>query len=115
LSGLIVLPTVTMHALRDPTIPFTVEADYARVVQAAGRSDLLVQTATDERGHSKLAETQYLALLTALTDWILSGHRPEPETIAARCQSLEVVAPGGCHFVSERVQKGALTESKPTQ
>jgi hypothetical protein len=48
LSGLIVLPTVTVHALHDPTIPFVVEADYARVVQAAGRSELLVQTATDE-------------------------------------------------------------------
>jgi len=34
---------------------------------------LLVQTATDERGHSKLAETQYLALLTALIDWISSA------------------------------------------
>lgn len=52
LSGLIVLPTITMHALRDPTIPFTAEADYARVVQAAGRSHLLVQSATDEQAHS---------------------------------------------------------------
>jgi hypothetical protein len=99
LTGLIVLPTITMHALHDPTIPFAVEADYARVVQGAGRSQLLVQTATDEHGHSKLAETQYLALLTALTDWISSGHRPEPEDIAARCRRLEPVAPGGCHFV----------------
>jgi hypothetical protein len=100
LSGLIVLPTITMHALRDPTIPFAVEADYARVVQAAGRSRLLVQTATDEQAHSKLAETQYLALLAALNDWIATGHRPEPDEIAARCRRLEAVTPGGCHFVS---------------
>jgi alpha-beta hydrolase superfamily lysophospholipase len=99
LSGLIVLPTVTMHALHDPTIPFAVEKEYARVVEAAGRSSLLVQTATDERGHSKLAETQYLALLTALIDWISSNHRPEPRDIAARCRRLEGSAPGGCHFV----------------
>ena len=98
LSGLIVLPTITMHALHDPTIPFAVEADYGRVVQAAGRSQLIVQTATDERGHSKLAETQYLALLTALLDWISSGHRPEPDDIGARCRLLEAAAPGGCHF-----------------
>jgi hypothetical protein len=100
LSGLIVLPTLTMHALHDPTIPFAVEAEYMRVVQGAGRASLLVQTATDERGHSKLAETQYLALLTGLIDWISSGHRPEPDEIAARCRSLEASAPGGCHFVS---------------
>lgn len=99
LTGLIVLPTVTMHALHDPTIPFAVEQDYARTVQAAGRSSLLVQTATDERGHSKLAETQYLALLFALLEWISSDQRPEPGDIAARCLRLELDAPGGCHFM----------------
>lgn len=100
LSGLIVLPTVTVHALYDPTIPFAVEADYARVVRAAGRSDLLVQTATDEAQHSKLAETQYVALLTALLDWINTGARPEPASIAERCRRLEATVPGGCHFVA---------------
>lgn len=99
LSGLIVLPTVTMHALHDPTIPFAFEADYARVVSAAGRSNLLVQTATDEHGHSKLAETQYMALLTSLNEWIDAGHRPTPDIIAANCRRLESTVPGGCRFV----------------
>lgn len=49
--------------------------------------------------YSKLAETEYLALLTALTAWMTSGHRPEPENIGARCQGLEAMAPVGCHFV----------------
>ena len=64
---------------------------YGRVVQTAGRLRLLVQTATDERGHSKLAETQYLALLTALIDRVSSGHRPEPDDIgrAAGCWKLQ--------------------------
>ncbi|MDY6947676.1 MAG: hypothetical protein SXG53_18360, partial [Pseudomonadota bacterium] len=100
LTGLIVLPTVTMHALHDPTIPFSVEADYARVVAAAGRSNLLVQTATDEHGHSKLAETQYLALLSALNDWIETGRRPSAGDIATTCRRLEATSPGGCRFVS---------------
>jgi hypothetical protein len=99
LSGLIVLPTVTMHALHDPTISFAVEKDYARVVAAAGRSSLLVQTATDEHGHSKLAETQYMALLTALNEWLDTGRRPTPEEIAATCHRLEATVPGGCRFV----------------
>lgn len=99
LSGLIVLPTVTMHALHDPTISFAVEKDYARVVAAAGRSNLLVQTATDEHGHSKLAETQYMALLTALNEWLDTGRRPMPGDIAATCRRLEATMPGGCRFV----------------
>lgn len=99
LSGMIVLPTVTMHALHDPTIPFAVEADYARVVAAAGRSNLLVQTATDEHAHSKLAETQYMALLTTLDEWIETGKRPTPDGIASTCHRLEDTIPGGCRFV----------------
>jgi hypothetical protein len=99
LSGLIALPTITLHALRDPQIPVAVEEDYARVVQSAGRSDLLVQTVTDERGHSKLAETQYLALLTALTHWIATGRRPDVKDIDVRCQALLATAPGGCDFI----------------
>jgi alpha-beta hydrolase superfamily lysophospholipase len=99
LSGLIVLPTVTMHALHDPTISFEVEKDYARVVAAAGRSNLLVQTATDEHGHSKLAETQYMALLAALNEWLDTGRRPSPDDIAATCRRLEATVPGGCRFV----------------
>lgn len=99
LSGLIVLPTVTMHALHDPTVFFGVEAEYAHVVAAAGRSNLLVQTATDENGHSKLAETQYIALLTTLNDWLDTGRRPTPDDIAATCRRLETAVPGGCRFV----------------
>lgn len=106
LSGLIVLPTITMHALHDPVIPFAVEADYARVVQFAGLSQLLLQTATDEQGHSKLAETQYMALLTALTYWICSGQRPSAEEVAALCPHLEATVPGGCHFVSTPASPG---------
>lgn len=99
LSGLIVLPTVTMHALHDPTVFFAVEKDYFRVVAAAGRSNLLVQTATDEHTHSKLAETQYMALLTELNKWLDTGRRPTPDEIAATCRRLESTVPGGCRFV----------------
>lgn len=100
LSGMIVLPTVTMHALHDPTVFFSVEAEYARVVAAAGRSHLLMQIATNEDGHSKLAETQYIALLTVLNEWIDTNHRPSTEHIAATCRRLETAVPGGCHFIT---------------
>lgn len=99
LSGLIVLPTVTIHALYDPTVSFAAEGVYAETVAKAGRSDWLVQTATDEDSHSKLAETQYVALLDSLMDWIEKGAKPSPQTIADRCQSLIGRVPGGCHFV----------------
>ena len=55
---------------------------------------------TGAYGHSKLAETQYMALLTALNEWLDTAHRPTPDEIAATCRRLEATVPGGCRFVS---------------
>src|SRR5690606_14473245 len=110
LSGMIVLPTLTMHALHDPTVFTDLQADYARVVAATDRSHLLTQIATDEYGHSKLAETQYIALLTVLNEWIDTGHRPSAEHIAATCLRLEAAVPGGCHFITGQRLLPAVTQ-----
>lgn len=96
LSGLIVLPTLTLHALYDPTVSYDVEAAYAATVAAAGRSHLLVQAATDEDQHSKLADGGYLTALTALERWIESGVRPDPAGFQTDC--LGIAAADACRF-----------------
>lgn len=88
LSGLIVLPTLTLHALHDPTVSYRSEAVYAAIVRAAGRSHLLVQAATDEDQHSKLADGGYLTALAALEQWIDDGARPDPAGFQAACRTL---------------------------
>lgn len=98
LSGLIVLPTLTMHALHDPTVSYGVEAAYAATVAAAGRSHLLVQVATDEDQHSQLEEAGYLTALLALDHWISSGNAPDPAAFGPSCRVLSAV-PGRCRFV----------------
>jgi len=98
LSGLIVLPTLTIHAVNDPTADFAMEAQYADVVAHAGRGGLLVQTATSENVHEHLSDAEYAALLDALEVWIAQGRRPDQAGIAARCQTLDIQ--GGCHFVA---------------
>lgn len=98
LSGLIVLPTVTLHAIGDPTAAVEQEADYRRVVAGAGRSDLLVQTFTDEATHSKLGTPQYVGALNALLGWIETGRRPTPADIAARCASAAPAYGEPCRF-----------------
>lgn len=85
LSGLIVLPTVTLHGKGDPTAFVEQEASYRDTVTAAGRSALLLQTFTNESEHSKLSTPQYVAALAALLDWIERGVRPTPADVAARC------------------------------
>ncbi|HYG28418.1 MAG TPA: hypothetical protein VD906_16150 [Caulobacteraceae bacterium] len=102
LSGLIVLPTVTLHALHDPVVSFEAEAQYAATIAAAGRSHLLVQTATDEDQHSKLSDSEYLAVLQALESWIDSGWRPTVADIAGRCAANLPAYGQGCHFVAAK-------------
>lgn len=97
LSGLIVAPTVTLHALHDPTVSFSAEAAYRQTVARAGRSQLLVQAATDEDQHSKLQDGGYLTALRALEGWLDTGVRPDPATFQTRC--LAENAADSCRFV----------------
>ena len=99
LSGLIAVPTLTVHALHDPTVSFEHEALYAETVAAAGRTHLLVQTATDEDQHSLLSAPQYVALLHALERWIETGARPDRTTVQTLCRDL-VDAASSCRFVT---------------
>ena len=90
---------VTMHALHDPTVNFKVEAMYAATVAAAGRSDLLVQVATDEDKHSKLSDAGYMTALDALEGWIDSGKKPERDRFQARCEA-NWARLGKCLFIT---------------
>lgn len=103
LSGLIVTPTITMHALHDPTVSHDVEALYAATVAAAGRSHLLVQATTDEDQHSKLSETGYLTVLGALETWMERGVAPDPARFQSDCLAI-ATTPGQCRFLAPLVQ-----------
>lgn len=98
LSGLIVLPTLTLHALHDPIVSYRSEAVYAAIVAAAGRSHLLVQAATDEDQHSKLADGGYLTALAALEQWISDGRRPDPAGFQTACRA--TAPPAECRFAT---------------
>lgn len=98
LTGQIVRPTLTVHALHDPTVSYSAEALYAGTVAAAGRSNWLVQVATDESEHSRLSDASYMTALDALESWIDRGVAPDPSGFQARCQTLWS-RQGPCRFV----------------
>lgn len=98
LTGEISRPTLTLHALHDPTVNFEAEAIYAGTVEAAGRSGWLVQVATDEAEHSRLSDASYMTALDALEGWIDRGVAPDPSAFQARCQALWSEQ-GPCLFV----------------
>lgn len=97
LSGLIVAPTVTIHARYDPTVTWLADAEYARTVAAAGRSHLLVQALTDENQHSRLQDGGYLTALDALERWLDTGQRPDPASFQQRC--LTLASASACRFL----------------
>lgn len=98
LSGLIVVPTLTLHALHDPTVLFAAEDIYRQTIAAAGREHLLVQVATDEREHSKLEDSGYVAILEGLEAWLDTGRPPTFDNLETLCEAA-VDAGDGCRLV----------------
>lgn len=99
LSGLIVRPTLTVHALHDPVVSPGADADYASVVEAAGRGALLAQVATDEDEHSRLKDATYRSALAALEAWLDGGGKPDAAAVQKACVAA-VPDAAQCRFVS---------------
>lgn len=99
LSGLIVLPTVTVHARHDPTVSYAAEAAYKATVDAAGRGHLLLQALTDESDHSRLQDATYTSALQVLGQWLDSGTRPAATAFAETCGRVSQ-ARDACRFIA---------------
>jgi len=98
LTGKLTVPTLTMHAIDDPTAFVELEQVLHDTVAKAGKSDLLVQSFTDESEHSKLATPEYAALFRAMTAWIEQGEKPSPTSLAAGCAKAVETYGEACHF-----------------
>lgn len=88
-TGRTSLPTLTLHAIDDPTAFVELESVYRAIRESAGTSDRLVQSFSDEAEHSYLSDPEYAALFAALLDWIDKGEKPAPASLAARCAAFE--------------------------
>jgi hypothetical protein len=101
LSGAITLPTVTIHAIDDPTAFVEYENAYHQAVVKSGKDWLLVQTFADEHEHSFLTAPLYVAALAALVEWIDKKAKPTPQSIAASCPGFAKDFPGRCSFMPD--------------
>lgn len=93
------MPVLAVHAINDPTV-FVESSDTLRQRMAAtGNSAHLVQTFVDSNQHSYWGDAMYPPLFEALLNWVDNGVKPDPASIAARCQALRAATPTDCRFV----------------
>lgn len=98
LTGATTLPTLTMHAIDDPTAFVEHEAAY-RATRAGARTDRhLVQTFTRETEHSSLSDAEYAAALRSLAAWTQTGRKPTAVSVAAACPAADATYGTGCFF-----------------
>jgi alpha-beta hydrolase superfamily lysophospholipase len=100
-NGRIPVPVLTVHGIKDPTAFVEMENAFAQTMAAAGRADGLVQTFVDESEHSYLTDATYVALLDALAQWLETGRKPTPQSVADGCITARAAFPSACRFVPD--------------
>ena len=87
IGGKLQVPTLSIHAIGDPTAFVELEAAFAGKVTAAGAGEMLLQVYTDEHEHRKLATPQYAAVFASMLAWIEQGKRPDVRAVMRACES----------------------------
>jgi pimeloyl-ACP methyl ester carboxylesterase len=75
-SGVLAIPTVTLHTTRDPLVPLFHEARFAASVARGGTSDQLLQRSVAGFGHCTFTTEQMVDGLDALSRWVATGVKP---------------------------------------
>ena len=96
LTGAVSIPTVTLHAIDDPTAFVEHESAYRATRVGAGTDDLLVQAFTRESEHSSLSNSGYAAAMDALATWVGTGEKPTPAGIAGVLPGFDATYGAGC-------------------
>jgi len=86
IGGKLHVPTLSIHAIGDPTAFVELESAFAERVKSAGSQALLMQIFTDENEHRKLATPQYAAIFSAMLNWIDQGKRPDLRAVMQACE-----------------------------
>jgi hypothetical protein len=96
LTGAVRIPTVTLHAIDDPTAFVEHESAYRATREGAGTAEDLVQVFTAESEHSSLSNSGYAAAMDALATWTETGATPTPAGVAAACPGFDATYGTGC-------------------
>jgi hypothetical protein len=96
ISGDITIPVLTLHNLGDLFVPFLNEVEYAKRVDAHGKSDLLVQRAIRGVLHCEFTPAEFSRAFLDLVNWVQTGDKPAGDDVI---DPTEVANPNfGCNF-----------------
>ena len=100
-AGRIPVPVLTVKWIDDPTAFVELDAYFRTLMQQSGTADRLVQTfVSAAESHSYISDATYVGLLSSLTQWVQSGQKPTPQSVADACASAltNFSAGVGCRF-----------------
>lgn len=81
LTGRITVPLLTLHTTGDAFVPFSMEQDYRRIVDAAGNGDLLVQRAIRRPDHCEFSDVEREQAWDGLVGWVEGGVKPQGDDV----------------------------------
>jgi pimeloyl-ACP methyl ester carboxylesterase len=113
LTGAVSVPTVTLHAIHDPTAFVEHESAYRATREGAGSADELVQIFSRESEHSGMSKSGYAAAMEALAGWVRTGTRPTPAAVAASCPIFDATYGSGCFLDPEFVPRSFASRVEP--
>jgi pimeloyl-ACP methyl ester carboxylesterase len=81
LTGKLTVPLLTLHTTGDGFVPFSMEQDYRRAVDAAGNGSLLVQRAIRRPDHCQFTEAEREQAWDDLVQWVEGGTKPAGDDV----------------------------------
>jgi pimeloyl-ACP methyl ester carboxylesterase len=81
LTGRIAAPLLTLHTTGDAFVPFSMEQDYRRLVDAAGNGSLLVQRAIRRPDHCQFTDVERQQAWDDLVRWVEGGVKPQGDDV----------------------------------
>lgn len=83
MTGTIDTPLLSIHTTGDGFVPFGMEQDYRRLVEAKGNGDLLVQRAIRRPDHCEFTDAERVQAWKDLVGWVEQGVKPAGDDLLA--------------------------------
>lgn len=97
--GRFAVPVISSHGIGDATVFVEGQDTLRERMEASGNGARLVQAFVDSSDHSYWGDAHYPPLFEALLNWVDTGLKPTPGSIAERCRQLRAAQPAECRFV----------------